>query len=142
VKGRLLCLLRHHAWEPHPAFEGLKARRCNRCGRVEADVFHSGWRHRPHLDGLSVEQVKALGWRKRMAREAACRTRDWKRRKGIVGIRYIKASQNGKSSGLQVSYLKLVSDIPDEPMSKEEVEQWVTSKLSTRQREQLNQRSG
>jgi hypothetical protein len=46
-----------------------------------------------------------------------------------------------KPSGAQVSYFKLVSDIPDEPMSKEEVERWITSKLSARQREQLNQRS-
>jgi hypothetical protein len=37
---------------------------------------------------------------------AACKTRDWKRRKGITGIRYVKASQNRKSSGIQVSYWK------------------------------------
>lgn len=38
----------------------------------------------------------------------ACRTRDWKRRRGITGIRYVKASQNAKSgpSGCQVSYKK------------------------------------
>lgn len=36
----------------------------------------------------------------------ACRTRDWKRRRGITGIRYVKASQNGKVSGCQVSYKK------------------------------------
>jgi hypothetical protein len=72
---------------------------------------------------------------------SACRTRDWKARRGITGIRYVKASQNGKPSGLQVAYSKLVSDIPDEPMSKEEVERWITSKLSTRQREQLERRA-
>jgi hypothetical protein len=40
---------------------------------------------------------------------AACRTRDWKSREGITGIRYVKASQNAKSksSGLQVSALKM-----------------------------------
>lgn len=40
---------------------------------------------------------------------AACRTRDWKRRKGITGIRYTKASQNGKSrSGKQVTRGKAI----------------------------------
>jgi hypothetical protein len=70
----------------------------------------------------------------------ACRTRDWKKRRGITGIRYVKASQNGKQSGLQLSYFKLVRDIPDEPMSKSELEAWLAAKLSVRQREQLDQR--
>lgn len=41
---------------------------------------------------------------------AACRTRHWKERRGIIGLRYVKASQNGKSGppGLQVSYRKAV----------------------------------
>jgi len=38
----------------------------------------------------------------------ACRTRDWKRRRGITGIRYVKASQNAKSrpSGRQLTQRK------------------------------------
>lgn len=35
---------------------------------------------------------------------AACRTAAWKHRAGITGIRYVKASQNGKKpSGVQIS---------------------------------------
>jgi hypothetical protein len=36
----------------------------------------------------------------------ACRTRDWKRRRGITGIRYVKASQNGGRSGRQLTQRK------------------------------------
>jgi hypothetical protein len=54
---RLQCALGRHDWEQHPAFEGFRARRCTRCPRVEADVFWSGWKHRPHLDGVSVEEL-------------------------------------------------------------------------------------
>lgn len=71
----------------------------------------------------------------------ACRTRDWKKRRGITGIRYVKASQNGKQSGFAVSYFKLVDDIPEKPMTRKELEQWITSKLPARQRELLAQRS-
>jgi hypothetical protein len=72
---------------------------------------------------------------------SACRTRDWKARKGITGIRYVKASQNGKPSGLQVPYFGLVNDIPDEPMSKNDLEEWITSKLSERQRALIHARN-
>ena len=51
------------------------------------------------MEGMRADAIYA---------SAACRTRAWKRREGITGIRYTKASQNGKSkpSGLQVSYRK------------------------------------
>lgn len=53
---------------------------------------------------------RSLEGKRRNSRYAssACRTRDWKDRRGIVGVRYVKASQNGKSkpSGCQVSYKK------------------------------------
>lgn len=58
LRGRLQCALGRHDWEQHPAFVGFRARRCTRCGRVEADVFRSGWKHRPHLDGVSVEDIE------------------------------------------------------------------------------------
>lgn len=49
------------------------------------------------LEGMRSDAVYASG---------ACRTRHWKARQGITGIRYLKASQNGSSgrSGLQVSF--------------------------------------
>lgn len=91
---------------------------------------------------------------------AACRTRDWKRRKGITGIRYTKASQNGKSgpSGLQQSHLKSVeqaeamlrcadderirtgSHRPTPVLAREFMAQALPAKQLARQREQLEQK--
>lgn len=70
-----------------------------------------------------------------------CKAALWKHEHGYGHQKRRKQCSYTKSSGLQVSYLKLVTDIPDEPMSKSELEEWITSKLSTRQREQLAQRS-
>lgn len=63
------CLLGRHSWEEHPAFDMVYVRRCTRCGRVEADVFWSGWKHRPHLDKLTDDQIRARRWRQLVARE-------------------------------------------------------------------------
>jgi hypothetical protein len=44
---------------------------------------------------------------------ASCRTRAWKAREGITGYRAVKASQNARASGLQVSYRKAVEALAD-----------------------------
>jgi hypothetical protein len=94
------------------------------------------------MDGMRPNAIYA---------SAACRTRDWKRRAGITGIRYVKASQNAKQSGKQVSYRKAVTAAlvaiyraerrtPGE--TRERIaEACVLEVLPTRQREQLERRS-
>ena len=65
------------------------------------------------MEGMRADAIYA---------SAACRTRAWKRREGITGIRYTKASQNGKSkpSGLQVSYRKAREVLEDHFISRGE----------------------
>lgn len=75
---------------------------------------------------------------------SACRTRDWKKRRGITGIRYVKASQNGKSgpSGRQVSAVKmrahvealLISMRLPPALARAEAERCVNGALPARQR--------
>jgi hypothetical protein len=79
------------------------------------------------LDGMRSDAIYA---------SAACRTRDWKRREGITGIRYTKASQNGKSrpSGLQLSYYKTADALVDHfGLSRTQVERIPRPVLSRRQ---------
>jgi hypothetical protein len=83
------------------------------------------------LEGMRADAVYA---------SAACRTRDWKRRKGITGIRYTKASQNGKSgpSGLQVSFRKAVETLHLElRLPRLAIQSALEPALSKRQRRQL-----
>lgn len=47
---RLLCLIGHHRWMPHPDFDIAAVRRCSRCGRVEHKSFLIGWLRKPHLE--------------------------------------------------------------------------------------------
>lgn len=45
---------------------------------------------------------------------AACRTEAWKQRRGITGIRYVKASQNAKKpSGVQISLRNAIAMAED-----------------------------
>jgi hypothetical protein len=99
------------------------------------------------LDGMRSKARYASG---------ACRTRDWKRRKGITGIRYTKASQNGKSGppGLQQSHPRSVEQAEamlrcadDERIrtgshrpTPELAREFMAQALSARQREQLEQK--
>jgi hypothetical protein len=78
---------------------------------------------------------------------AACRTRGWKAREGITGIRYVRASQNGKNrhSGLQLSYHKAVRELadamdPGNPECLEVAGRILARALPARQRAQLQER--
>jgi len=70
-----------------------------------------------------------------------CKAALWKYEHGYGHQKSRKQCSYTKPSGLQLSYFKLVRDIPDEPMSKRELERWVTSKLSARQRALIHARN-
>jgi len=82
--------------------------------------------------------------------EASCRTRAWKQRHRIIGIRYTKASQNGKSrSGVQISYpatrLAVARDLAitrhlAEDAALAEAERILLPVIPARQRARLEQR--
>lgn len=65
----------------------------------------------------------------------SCRTKAWKQRREITGIRYVKASQNGKSSsGVQISYYRLFKSLTaNTGLDDEEIEFALKQAMSTRQ---------
>jgi hypothetical protein len=73
---------------------------------------------------------------------AACRTRAWKERHNIAGIRYVKASQNGKSrSGVQISYYRAFKALTAYTgLDDWEIEIALEAALPERQREVLRER--
>jgi hypothetical protein len=80
----------------------------------------------------------------------ACKTRDWKRRHGIVGYRAVKVSRRRKSSGLQAAHgrvrhqMKILLILVAPHLGPERIDSladaYAANSLSVRQRAELHAR--